>query len=113
MTLSRHLACGIVAALILSGCEHAKDPYDVNVVEDCTAPVKDRLVAMGLDAGAIDEIGDKSDNAIRGGQTVFDRHVAVHQTTCTGYLMVRVDSTCKIRDIYSTGSCAVPKRTAS
>ena len=104
----RTLAATLVGALALGACadmgQTARSP-------DCATP-EARLAELGIPASDIVSILQTSERATEGG--LISRHAWARLKSCTGYVVVRLDSSCGPRgsDAYTTGNCRLPEKSS-
>lgn len=89
-------------ALSIAACAALPDQR----AAECRTP-EARLAALGIASSDIDRIDSVADRANEGG--IISRHAWVRLKSCTGYVVVRLDSPCDHSDPYTTGDCQLPQ----
>jgi hypothetical protein len=105
MITLRPTASTLVAALALSACA---DHMQTARGPDCATP-EARLAELGVATDDIVSVLQTNERAVGG---VISRHAWVRLKSCSGYLVIRLDSSCGPRgsDPYTTGNCRLPEK---
>jgi len=72
---------------------------------ECRTP-EARFAALGIASSDIIRIDSVAD---RGEGGIISRHGWARLKSCTGYVVVRLDSACDHSDPYTTGDCRLPQ----
>jgi hypothetical protein len=76
-------------------------------IADCTGAAEAKLASLGIERADIESLFNSTDRANEAG-VVTDRQVWAKPKSCQGHIVLRVDSACRILDMYTTGNCALP-----
>ena len=98
------LAAALALAACAEGTQTARSP-------DC-ATAEARLAEIGIPADDIVSILQTTERAQESG--VISRHAWVRLKSCSGYVVIRLDSSCGPggTDAYTTGNCRLPEKSA-